>query len=137
MRPKVVFDTNIFISALIFGGNPRSCLELAKSREIDLYTSRAILFELVQKLKKKFGWRDEETTDAIEGLAKFIKVVEPQEKLTLIKNDPTDNKILECAKEAKADFIVSGDIRHILVLKKFGKAKIIKAKDFLDEFYKQ
>ena len=70
-------------------------------------------------------------------LGKFIKVDEPQEKLTLIKNDPTDNKILECAKEAKADFIVSGDIRHILVLKKFGKAKIIKAKDFLDEFYKQ
>src|SRR3990167_1524245 len=103
MRPKVVFDTNIFISAIIFGGNPRSCLELAKSRKIDLYTSRAILFELVQKLKKKFGWRDEETTDAIEGLAKFIKVVEPQEKLTSINNDPTDNKILECAKEAKAD----------------------------------
>lgn len=137
MKLKVVFDTNIYISALIFGGNPRNCLELARHGEAELFTSGVILLEISQKLKNKFKWKDQEVFDVIEGLSKFIKKVTPREKLSVIKADPTDNKILECAKEAKADFIVSGDVKHLLFLKNFGKIKIVNAKQFLDIFYKK
>lgn len=135
MKLKVTFDTNIYISAIIFGGNPRACLELAKKNQIELYTSREILFELSQKLKEKFGWQDGDIVEVIEGLAKFVKVVRPKTRISIIKKDPSDNKILECAFEGKVDFIISGDVKHILSLKKFGKIKIVMAKEFLDIFY--
>src|SRR3989344_4767878 len=137
MKSKVVFDTNIYISAVIFGGNPRSCLELARKGEVELFTSSAIILEISKKLKNKFKWKDEEVFEVIEGLSKFIKKVTPQEKLSVIKTDPTDNKILECAKEAKTDFIVSGDVKHLLSLKNFGKIKIVSTKQFLDIFYQK
>ena len=133
---RVVFDTNIYISAIIFGGNPRTCLELAKNGKIEVYTSREILFELSQKLKKKFAWNDYEVADVIQGLSKFVKIVKPKEKIFVIAKDPTDNKILECAKEVGTDFIVSGDVKHILILKQFERTKIVKAEEFLKKFYK-
>lgn len=136
MKPKVVFDTNIYISAILYGGNPRSCLELARSGQIELFASSEIIFELVKKLKEKFNWSDEDTVDLVQGLAKFTIVIKPKEKILAIHNDPTDNIILECAKEAEADFIISGDIKHVLALKKYGNTRIIRAKDFLDQFYK-
>ena len=68
---KVVFDTNIFISAIIFGGNPRQCLELSRKKKIQLQTSRAILLELAEKLREKFVWPEEEIqsvkTEVLEG----------------------------------------------------------------------
>lgn len=135
-KTKVVFDTNIYISAIIFGGNPRTCLELARRREIEVYTSKAILFELTRKLKIKFRWQDKDLVDVVAGIGVFATVVEPTVKLTIIKNDPSDNKILECAKMADAKYIVSGDKKHILSLKSYENIKIVGAKEFLDTFYK-
>jgi len=134
-EPKVVFDTNIYISAVIFGGNPRACLELARSKELDLYVSPPILVELSSKLRLKFGWNDDEVFDLVEGIIRFCKVIKPKHKVSVIKSDVSDNMILECAKEAKADFIVSGDIKHVLSLKEFEGTKILNAKQFLDSFY--
>lgn len=134
-KPKVVFDTNIFVSGIIFGGNPRALLELARDRQIELFTSKPLLFELSQKLKAKFRWRDLEIQDVIEGIKKYVTVVEPKEKVIVIKSDPSDNKVLECALEAETDFIVSGDKKHLLSLKSFQKTPIISAKDFLDLYY--
>lgn len=139
MRPnfKVVFDTNIYISAVVFGGNPRACLELARDGEIELFCSREILFELSGKMKAKFKWEDEDIFDLVEGIAKFAKVLKPRIKVNKIKIDPTDNIILECGLEAKADFIVSGDIKHVLSLGKFEGTKILSSKQFLDMYYHQ
>ena len=136
MKYKVVFDTNIFISAIIFGGNPKACMELARQGKAELYTSREILLELTQKLREKFAWSEEEVVDVVQGIAKFSKMVEPKEKVTIIKSDPTDNRILECAKEANVDFIISGDVKHVLSLKEFEGICILNAKDFLVRFYK-
>lgn len=134
-KPKVVFDTNIFVSGIIFGGNPRALLELARDRQIELFTSKPLLFELSQKLKAKFRWRDLAIQDVIEGIKKYVTVVEPKKKVIVIKSDPSDNKVLECALEAETDFIVSGDKKHLLSLKSFKKTAIISAKDFLDLYY--
>ncbi|MBI4066861.1 putative toxin-antitoxin system toxin component, PIN family [Candidatus Gottesmanbacteria bacterium] len=133
MLPKVVFDTNIFISAIIFGGNPRICLEIAKEGRIELFTSKELLLELSEKLHKKFQWNDEDIKDVIVGISRFAKIIKPLEKVNKIKIDPTDNRVLEVAKWIKADLIISGDKRHILPLKRFGKARILTAAEFIIE----
>lgn len=134
-KPRVVFDTNIYISAILFGGNPRICLELAREGEIQLVTSRAILLELTTNLREKFNWREEDIAEVIEGIGKFAKVVEPVKRINLIKAAPEDNRILECADEGKADYLISGDKKHILPLKSFKGKKIVTAKQFLDKFF--
>ncbi len=131
---RAVFDTNIYISAIIFGGNPRQCLELARNGEIELFTSKAILLELASKLRVKFLWSDLEIKEVIEGISQFAGIVAPGKKVNLIK-DEADNRFLECAMEAKADYIVSGDKKHLLSLKKFKGIKILSAKDFLNLFW--
>lgn len=132
--PKVVFDTNIFISAIVFGGNPETCLELAREGKMKLATSKAILLELAKKLSYKFGMRQASIKKIIEGISKFTEIVKPASRVDLIKRDPSDNKILEVAREIKADYIISGDKKHILALKKFEDTKIITAADFIKQF---
>ncbi len=132
-KPKAVFDTNIFISAIIFGGNPRTCLELARSGEIELFISRSLLLELAKKLRDKFEWNESEIKEVIIEISEFAEIVEPQIKINLIKKDISDNRVLEVAREAKAEFIISGDRKHILPLKKFEKTKILSAAEFLKQ----
>jgi len=134
---KAVFDTNIYISAIIFGGVPENCLDVAINDEIELYTTRAILLELANKLTTKFLHTEEDVVDILEGFSKFVKIIEPKVKVDKIKIDPQDNKILEAALEAKADYIVSGDKKHLLSLGNFRNIPIISAKQFLDIFYKK
>ena len=133
-RLKVVFDTNIYISAIVFGGAPLLCLEAARSREVELYVSKGILLELTNKLESKFLHSRTDTEKVLTRLSKFAKIITPKEKLTIIKDDPSDNMILEAAVEAKTDFIVSGDKKHILSLKEFRGIKIISPADFLKQF---
>lgn len=134
-KPSVVFDTNIYISAIIFGGNPRQCLELARSCEIELIISKAILLELAEKLRDKFNWPEEDIAEVILGISLFTQIVTPNKKVHSVKADPPDNRILEAALEAKVNYIVSGDKKHLLSLKKFEKIPIISAKQFLDIHY--
>lgn len=139
MKPKlkVVFDTNVYLSAIVFGGNPRRCLELARKEEFTLFSSKAILLELAKILQNKFFWSHKETQEVIKGLAVFTKVILPKIKINFIKKDPKDNRILECLLTAGADYLVSGDKKHLLSLKKFKKTSIISAKQFLDILYRK
>jgi len=67
----------------------------------------------------------------VEKIISISKIVEPLEKINIIKEDPDDNKILECAKSGKVDFIVSSD-NHLLKLKEFENIKIITPTTFID-----
>ena|SRR3989344_3410852 len=134
-KPKVVFDTNIYVSGLLFGGNPRACLYLALENSILLFTTSALLLELSQTLNGKFKWQEPEIRSLLLGIKKFATIVKPQTRIMVIKNDPPDNRILECAIQAKADYIISGDKKHVLSLKKFKNIPIVSAKEFLDEYY--
>lgn len=109
------------------------CLEAARNGESDLVTSRAILLELAKVLQKKFNWSEEDIAEVIVGLGTFVTPVRPTTKTDVIKDDQSDNKILEAALAGKVDFIVSGDKRHILPLKKFRGIKIVTAAKFLKE----
>jgi len=133
-KVKVVFDANIYLSAIIFGGNPRQCLELAKLRKIELFVSSAILLEVARNLQNKFDWTREEVEEVIRGVGEFANLVYPQVVIRMIQVHPQDNKILEAAKEAEAGYIISGGKKHLLSLRKFENIKIISAKEFLDSY---
>lgn len=133
-NPRVVFDTNIYISALVFGGNPNRCLDLAKEHTITLFVSHAILLELGTKLYEKFSYTSEEVKRTFRNIGRYATIVIPKSRLSLISDEP-DNRILECAKEANADYIVSGDKKHLLSLKKFEGIPILSATAFLQEWY--
>jgi putative PIN family toxin of toxin-antitoxin system len=113
---KVVADTNVLVSALIFpGGSPEAFSRLALERRIELVTSRPLLAELGRVLTEKFGWEPERAEDAVEQVIRLAEVVHPQDIVSKIEADPADNRVLEAATEGKADAIVSGD-RHLLSL---------------------
>ncbi|VVB93966.1 PIN domain protein [uncultured archaeon] len=129
---KFVFDTNVFISALMSKkGNPALLLDRVK-RSYILFISKDILSELRDVISRdKFGYTDEEVNTFVEAIISFSDVVNPGIEIDAIKADPDDNKILECAVASGASYIVSGD-KHLLELKEYGKIKIIKPKAALD-----
>jgi len=93
---RVVIDTNVVVSALNFGGNPKAVLELARKNHFQNITSPFILDEVEKVLTQKFGWQMEATREVISDFQKASCVVDPPWTLDVI-NYPPDNRILECA----------------------------------------
>lgn len=131
---KVVLDTNIYISAILFGGKPEKLISLAREKVIDIFISDTILIELTRILKTKFNWNNEQIYFLIETINKLTYFVVPTKKINDIKNHQSDNTILECAIEANADCIISGDKHHILPLKNYRGIKILTASQFLNNY---
>lgn|GEM_PF-142310 len=130
-KSRVVFDTNVYISATVFpGGIPEELLKLAFSGEILLFVSKDILAELSNVYLRKFHLNNRAVSGQIKRILNNAQLVEPSEKITAIKMDKSDNKVLECAVACKAEIIVSGDF-HLLEIKKFRNIVIIKPADFL------
>lgn len=131
---RVVLDTNILISALIFpGGAPEALYRLVLEERIELVTSRPLLAELGRILTDKFGWDPGRAEEAVAQVARIGAVVEPTERIRLIEEDPADDRVLEAASEGRAEVIVSGD-RHLLRLGSWRQIRIRKASAFLAEF---
>jgi len=122
---RIVLDTNILISAILFGGPPRDVLKLVISGTVGCSLSLAILDELRDVLQRpKFKFSSEQSFNVLEELHAACDIVNPMVKINVITEDPDDNKILECAVEAESAFIVSGD-RHLLDLVEFRGIKIL------------
>jgi putative PIN family toxin of toxin-antitoxin system len=129
---KAVFDTNVYVSAVAFGGKLEILFRLSWSprRQFKLYTSNEILKETVRVLASdKFQFTREEIADAVATIIEAADVVEPKTKISVVSDEP-DNRILECAVKAKADLIVSGD-SHLLDLKEYKGIRILKPAQFL------
>lgn len=126
---RVVFDTNVLLSAFIFGGNPERLFDLARFGELRLVVSPDILLEFAFVLREKFAWAEEDITEAIRAIGRASELVRPGETLKIVSDD-ADNRVLECAVAGKADFIVTGD-HHLLDLRSFEGVKIVKPRDFL------
>lgn len=115
---KVVFDTNVYISALTsHNSKAEDAYLLAIDGKVELYTSVAILTETAKKLREKFLWEDDNITDALKHISKVATVLKPRKNLNVLHDAP-DNRILECTTEANADLIVTGD-KHLLDLKEY------------------
>ena len=130
---RVVLDTNVWISALNFGGKPAQILKLAVKGRIRLYSSQTLFAELLGVLRKKFDYSDEKIEEVEVLFKKRVKFREPRTTLNVIKTDPSDNRVLECALETEADYIVSGD-KDLLNLESFRGIRIVSAADFLKIF---
>ncbi len=130
---RAVFDTNIFISAFIIPGSQgERAFLLAHQRRFDLCTSVAILTETAQKLRDKFYQSDEDIIAALKIISRAAEVFKPTTSVNVLRDVP-DNRILECALEARADLVVTGD-HHMLRLKIFQGIPIIRLADFLRMF---
>ena len=136
MIPKIVIDTNIYISAIFWGGKPRSVVDLGRNGQVSIFTSSQIEKEINKKLKTKFGLSDEEVAQILLDFSTFTLPIKASRKITVIDDDPDDDKFIECAVASRAGFIVSGD-KHLLNLKEYKGIKIMKAGDFLSLFLKK
>ena len=130
---RVVFDTNVFISAFILPDcqGERAFL-LAQKGMFDLYSSVPILTETAKTLRAKFEQSDEDIKASLQIISRAAILVKPNRKITILSDAP-DNRILKCAVEAEADLLVTGD-RHLLKLKNFQEIPIIRLADFLRLF---
>ena len=127
---KVVLDTNVYISAILFGRNCEEILRLAGLGSFELIISKHIILETKGILVKKFKWPKKQVSEAVTYIRNISTEVKPDIKLSVIRNDPADNRILECAVSSKAVCIVTGD-RHLLDLKKYEKIRIFTPAEFL------
>ena len=133
-KKKVILDTNILISALGWRGNPKKILDLIVEGKIEIFTSESQLRELSKVLDyPKFEFTGEQKDRLKSLILNISTIVKPVEKINVISKDPDDNMILECAVAGDVDYIVTGD-PDLLILKEFRGIKIVKAKEFLDEF---
>ncbi len=133
---RVTADSNIYISALLFGGPPDDILKLAEQGEIHLSISGAILDEVSRVLRDKFRLSPEELQMALTRIEGMTENVNSTQTVDVVKENPTNNRILECAQAGKSEYLVTRD-KHLLQLGTFQGTKIILAADFLETFRAQ
>jgi len=129
---RVVIDTNIFVSSF-FGGNPRKIIDLWKNEKITLCLSNAIFDEYIDVLHR-IGMKDEDELEELLSLFSrgfSILFTTKTPKIKIIKDDPDDDKFIECAVALKANAIITGD-REILAIKEFMGIKILTPRQFLE-----
>lgn len=128
---KVVFDTNILVSTLVF---PGGCADIALRRIIEgrdqLLISKTILDELLAILARKFSRDAEELAHVAVFLSDLSTVVKPRRKFAVLADEP-DNRVLECAVTGGADAIVTGD-KVLLGLKTFRKIQLLSLRSYLE-----
>ena len=127
---RVVFDTNVLVSALVFpGGQGDAALRRIIARTDRLLMSRAILDELLEVLSRKFARDAEELAHVAVFVSELAMVVAPRRRLRVVKDDP-DNRILECAIAGRAEAIVTGD-KALLALANFRNTPVVMLRSYL------
>jgi len=132
---RVVADTNVIVSAFLWGGTPRRILDAVEARRFELFTSRALVTELEDVLTRgKFAAQLEQSRfSSAFLLARYTQLatlIAPSEITAAELRDPNDNLVLACALAARAEFIVSGD-QDLLVLKAYRHIRIVNAAEAL------
>jgi len=133
---KVVLDTNTLISGILWDGNEARVIEEAENNKVQLFISQKLLQELEgvlkrEKFTRKLEGKESTVEQAVAKIALIATLIEPAKKINIIKDDPDDNRVLECAVTARADVIISGD-KHLLKLQTYSRIDIMSARDFLN-----
>ena len=134
---RAVLDANVFVSAVLSPrGAPAKVLAAWRAEQFDLVISEAILEEITRvlhypKIVKRHLWSGEKIRAFIEDLARLAVVSAGKLTLSVIGEDPSDNRYIECAVEGEAAFIVSGD-QHLLGLEEYKGIRILTPQAFLD-----
>lgn len=130
---RAVADTNVYISALNFGGTPEEVLALGRVGAVQFFISPSIIKEIEGVLIRKFLWSAKATREAIAASQEFAQLVRPKETICLITEDEPDNRVLECALETSADFVITGD-QHLRQLRTFRGIPIASPGEFMEVY---
>ncbi len=131
---KVTADTNFLISATQWDYSvAHKLLKKFILSDVIIFTTQDILDETTEVLERDFEYSKNEAKNIIEKILFFAKRIEPKQKVDIIKDDPDDNKIIECAIESSSDYIVTYD-KHLLKLKEYKGIKIMKPEEILKVF---
>ncbi len=128
---KVVIDTNVFISSF-FGGNPKKIIDLWKEGKIIWCLSNEIIDEYVAVLRRMGLQNEKEIKELLKIFAEGYNLLftAKTSRLEIIKDNPDDNKFIECAVELEAQYIISGD-KHLQKTKKYLEILIVSPREFL------
>jgi len=128
---KVVLDTNILVSAWLWEGNESKIVELIENGLVIGYTSPLLIREFEKVMNyPKFRLSEEEIASAVGYYQIILRTIEPKTMVNIIRNDPADNRILDCAFSAKANAIITGN-KHLLALGRFKNIRILTSAEFL------
>ena len=131
---KAVADTNVYISAILFGGKSEAVRKLAREGNIELLISESILAEIAGVLKRKFHLLDWQISEVMRDIRAITTLITPAFTLSVIKEDEPDNRVLECAVGGQASHIISGDEHHLQPLKEYKGITILSPAQFLELF---
>lgn len=126
---RVVLDTNVFISSIVFGGKPKLIINLLQEKKIVAVTTPILIAELLEILTKKFQFIPPKIALVQELLNENFTIVHPTEVIDVVRDDD-DNKVLEAATEGKCHFVVTGD-KDLLDIKIFKNIPLLTPEDFL------
>ncbi len=131
---KVVIDTNVFVSSF-FGGNPKRIIDLWKNEEVILCLSKDVLEEYVDVLQRVGLKEEEEIEELLSLFAKGVNILFTTRtpEIRVVKDDPDDDKFIECVVALKAEVIITGD-RAIEALGDYMGIKILTPQQFLKEY---
>ena len=130
---KIVVDTNVVISGVFFGGNPRKIVEAIVDGAIDAYATAEIVDEYMEIIESMIARKQGKISLSIlSPLFSSLKVIEGKTDIAICR-DPDDDKFIECAVEAKALYIVSGD-KDLLDIEAYDGIQIITAKEFCEKY---
>jgi putative PIN family toxin of toxin-antitoxin system len=130
---RVVLDTNVLVSALLFAGPIGRLVSLWRERRIVLLLSKDVFIECLRVLAyPKFKLSGEEIKALVEEyVLPFAEMVTVAEASVVIREDPADDKFLALAAAGRAHDIVSGD-KHLLALREYRGVKIVTPREFLE-----
>lgn len=131
---RIVADTNVYVSAIVFGSTCEEIFALARSGIVEIKISPAIRGELWRVLRAGFQWTESQVRAALAEVETLTSLVYPTVKLTGVVGDDDDHRILECAVAAKAEFLVTGDKKDLLPLSLFREIRIVSPREFLNLF---
>ena len=128
---KIVFDTNVLISATLWHNSvAQKFLFKCIQENTQIFSSQEIIEEYKEILARDFGYNKQEIGEILERVLRFVTLVIPDKKIEAVKEDADDNKIIECAIEADAEYIISYD-NHLLKLKGYQGIKIVRPEEAL------
>ena len=127
---RIVVDTNIMVGAIMKPtGASNRILNMWIQGRLTLLVTERILDEYRTILSQKW-LKPDRVSELNRQMSEFAEVVDPKERVHEIKEDPSDNRFLECAAEGDADYIISSD-QHLLTLQRFRRTEIVRPTQFL------
>ena len=131
---KVTVDTKFLLSATQWDYSvAHKLLKKFILSDLKIFTTQDILDETAEVLERDFKYSKSEAKNIIKKILLFADLAEPKQKVDVIKDDPDDNKVVECAIESSSDYIITYD-KHLLKLKGYKGIKIVKPEEILKEF---